>query len=157
MILFSELMNEFQNNIQGSKTTLNILLKRSPNLAYQKINDLAYLTGSKYRVNLRLHFPDPKKISDLESYGTENIGMVVDSLRTVFPISRQEIKQKAIEIIGSLVTAQDAYMYKGKEGVKITLPRGRIEILPGSIHVWCQIDEKVKKYCDWLMQNVYFR
>jgi hypothetical protein len=48
-------------------------------------------------------------------------------------------------------------MYKGKEGVKITFPRGRIEILPGSIHVWCQIDEKVKRYCDWLMQNVYFR
>jgi hypothetical protein len=45
-------------------------------------------------------------------------------------------------------------MYEGKEGLKILTPQGRIEILPGSIHLWCRIDENVKKFCDWLMQEV---
>jgi len=45
-------------------------------------------------------------------------------------------------------------MYEGKEGVKILSPQGRIEILPGSIHLWCRIDDNLVKFCDWLMQNV---
>jgi hypothetical protein len=50
-------------------------------------------------------------------------------------------------------------MYEGKEGVKVILENGngRIEILPGSIHFWCKVeDEKIESYGDWLMQNVYF-
>jgi hypothetical protein len=47
-------------------------------------------------------------------------------------------------------------MYEGKEGVKLILEDGTIEILPGSIHLWCKIDEKIKNYANWLMQEVYF-
>jgi hypothetical protein len=82
----------------------------------------------------------------------------VDKFRRTFPIPRENIKLKAIEIMGNKIHAQDAYMYEGKEGIKVILENGRIEILPGSIHLWCKIDEKgIKSYCDWLMQNVYFR
>jgi hypothetical protein len=64
----------------------------------------------------------------------------------------------AIEVIGNNVQAHDAYMYEGKEGIKVILEKGRMEILPGSIHLWCKVDdEKIKSYVDWLMQNVYFR
>jgi hypothetical protein len=24
------------------------------------------------------------------------------------------------------------------------------------VHFWCRVDEKVRSYGDWLMQNVYF-
>jgi hypothetical protein len=47
-------------------------------------------------------------------------------------------------------------MYEGKEGVKVIMPEGRIEVLPGSVHFWCRIDEKVKFYADCLAENVYF-
>jgi hypothetical protein len=69
-------------------------------------------------------------------------------------VPRETVKQKAVEMLGA--KAQDAYMYEGKEGVKVVMPDGRLEILPGSIHVWCRADESVKQYADWLMQNVYF-
>jgi hypothetical protein len=46
-------------------------------------------------------------------------------------------------------------MYEGKEGLRIIRQNGRIEILPGSIHLWCKIDQNVKNYLDWLMQNIY--
>jgi hypothetical protein len=104
-------------------------------------------------VILNLHFPDRKKIYDVENYGTENLGLVVDKFRKRFPIPREIIKQKAIEFLGN-VTPQDAYMYEGKEGLKILMDKGRIEILPGSVHLWCTIDENLKKFCDWLMNEV---
>ena len=158
MILFSVLIEELRSNISINRDNLHRILRRSPNLAYQKLNELALFTGSRYNLNLQLHFPDPKKISDVGSYGTENIGIVVDKFRRTFPIPRQEIKRMATEVIGNNAQAHDAYMYEGKEGIKVILENGRMEILPGSIHLWCKVDnKKIKNYVDWLMQNVYFR
>jgi hypothetical protein len=158
MVLFSDLIEELRSNILANSKNLQRILNRSPNIAYQKVNELALSVGSRYNLSLQLHFPNSKKISDIDSYGTENIGIVVDKFRRTFPIPREEIKQMAIEVLGNSVQTHDAYMYEGKEGVKIILENGRIEVLPGSIHLWCKIDdEKLKNYVDWLMQNVYFK
>jgi hypothetical protein len=158
MVLFSDLFEELRRNIVANSKNLQRILNRSPNVAYQKINELAIFVGSRYNLSLQLHFPDSKKIFDIDSYGTENIGIVVDKFRRTFPIPREEIKRMAIEVIGNNVQAHDAYMYEGKEGIKVILENGRMEILPGSIHLWCKVDdEKIKSYVDWLMQNVYFR
>ena len=155
MVLFSTLMDELRENIDHNKNILQLILNKDPNKAYQKINEISLFTGSRYNVNLQLHFPDSKKISYIESYGEENIGIVIDKVRKTFPIPRQTIKMKAIEIMGNNVQSQDAYMYEGKEGVKIIFEKGRIEILPGSCHFWCKIDERIRSYGDWLMKNVY--
>jgi hypothetical protein len=158
MMLFSALVEELRSNMYNNRDALYIILKKSPTVAYQKINDLAGFTGSRYNLNLQLHFPDSKKIHDIDSYGTENLGIVIDKFRRTFPIPREDIKRKAIEVIGNTVQAQDAYMYEGKEGIKLVLENGRIEILPGSIHLWCNVEEKkIQSFCDWLLQNVYFR
>ena len=155
MVLLSTLIDELRENIERNKNLLQVILNKNPNRAYQKINEISLFTGSRYNLNLQLHFPDTKKISDIESYGEENIGIVIDKVRKKFPIPRQSIKLKAKEIMGNNIQAQDAYMYEGKEGVKIIFEKGRIEVLPGSCHFWCKIDERVKSYGDWLMKNVY--
>lgn len=155
MVLLSTLIDELRGNIDHNKNLLQVILNKNPNQAYQKINEISLFTGSRYNLNLQLHFPDTKKIFHIESYGEENIGIVIDKFRKKFPIPRQSIKLKAIEIMGNNIQAQDAYMYEGKEGVKIIFEKGRIEILPGSCHFWCKIDERVKSYGDWLMKNVY--
>jgi hypothetical protein len=51
-------------------------------------------------------------------------------------------------------------MYEGKEGVRIKFINNpnevsRIEILPGSFHLWTKIDEKITNFCNWLMLKVY--
>jgi hypothetical protein len=150
---FSNLHSDLLYNIKYHNNEIQQALKKSPNSAYQYVNQLSEFTGSSYNVTLNLHFPDPKKIYDVENYGKENLGLVVDKFRKKFPIPRDIIKQKAIELLGN-VTPQDAYMYEGKEGLKILSPHGRIEILPGSIHLWCKIDDNLIEFCDWLMQQV---
>lgn len=150
---FSNLHSDLLYNIKYHNNEIQQTLKKSPNSAYQYVNQLSEFTGSRYNLTLNLHFPDPKKIYDVENYGKENLGLVVDKFRKKFPIPRDIIKQKAVELLGN-VTPQDAYMYEGKEGLKILSPQGRIEILPGSIHLWCTIDDNLIKFCDWLMQHV---
>jgi len=46
-------------------------------------------------------------------------------------------------------------MYEGKEGVRIVMPDGRIEILPGSVHFWCKINGSIRKYGDWMIDSLY--
>lgn len=180
------MVEEFRYNVLSNRDALLAALKRSPNLAYQKVNELALFVGSRYGVEMQLHFPVAAKISDVDAYGTENVGVIVDKFRRVFPVPRDKVKQKAVELLGAGARPQDAYMYEGKEGVKVLLPvaapkvsisggmaagdgssgggRGgssnnnssRIEVLPGSVHFWCKLDESVKAYGDWLVQNVYF-
>jgi hypothetical protein len=152
---FSSIMDDLQYNIDHNRDLLAAALKRSPNITYQKVNELAVFVGSRHGVDLQLHFPIPGKIMDLGAYGTENVGIVVDKFKKTFPVPRETVKQKAVELLGGDARPQDAYMYEGKEGVKVVMPEGRIEVLPGSVHFWCRIDEKVRSYGDWLVQNVY--
>lgn len=153
---FSAIMDDFHKIVADNREALMAIAKKNPHMAYRKINELALFVGSRHNVDMQLHFPVPAKVSDVDSYGSENVSVVVDKFRRTFPVPRETIKQKAVEMLGD-VRAQDAYMYEGKEGVKVVMQDGgRLEILPGSVHLWCQIDDRVKKYTDWLMQNVYF-
>jgi hypothetical protein len=49
-------------------------------------------------------------------------------------------------------------MYEGKEGVRVNLENGKMEILPGSIHLWCSVnnDVRIREFVDWLFERVYY-
>jgi hypothetical protein len=81
----------------------------------------------------------------------------MDKFRKVFPIPREQIKLEASNSFKN-ATVVDGYMYEGKEGIKIAFNdkiKSRIEVLPGSLHLWIKIDEDVEKFCNWLLLNVY--
>lgn len=156
MVSFSALMDEFRSNVAQNRDALIAIAKKNPHMAFQKVNELALFIGSRHNLNLQLHFPAPARVIDVDRYGTENVGIVVDKFRRTFPIPRDKVKQQAVQTLGPEVKALDAYMYEGKEGVKVVMPVGRLEILPGSIHLWCNVDsDSVRSYADWLMENVY--
>jgi hypothetical protein len=154
LLSFTSLLNELKIEIESKKENMRTLVKRNPQRVYAELNQIAYLVGAKYGAQLQFHFPDTRKINDVDSYGNENIGIVVYKHRKQFPIPRDSIKVKAKAILGEVET-KDAYMYEGKEGLKIFLKEGRMDILPGSIHLWCRIDENVKEFVDWLMVECY--
>ena len=95
--------------------------------------------------------------NNIDGYGKENISIVIDKFRKTFPIQREQIKQKAIDAFTNAKII-DAYMYEGKEGIKIIFndkDRSHIEILPGSFHLWIKIDKNVENFCNWLLENIY--
>jgi hypothetical protein len=152
-MMISKIIEDLKMNFNTNRNFFVKYSKSNPNMIYSKINDIAQFVGSRYGIDLKLHFPDPSKIYVLDSYGSENIGIVVDRLKKNFSISRELIKSKAIETIPG-ASVSDAYMYEGKEGVRILFNKGRLELLPGSIHIWSQIDKDVENYVNWILTNV---
>ncbi|MEM3083996.1 MAG: hypothetical protein QXN83_05530 [Nitrososphaerales archaeon] len=128
--------------------------KSNPQRVFTQLNQIAYSISVKYGFMLQLHFPDARKITDVEMHGKENLSVIVDPKRKRFPIPRDSIKDKAKEFLGYVET-KDAYMYEGKEGLKVFLKNGRLDILPGSLHLWCPIDDDVRKFVDWLLIYCY--
>lgn len=153
-MIFSEITSDLQAQLKSNLPQIRILLKKNPAMAYTRITEIGFEVGRKYNIQLIVNFPQRGKIEDFDSYGTQDLSMIIDRQRKNFPIQRSIIKDKAKEIFGN-IQIDDAYMYEGKEGVKVFPEGGRIDILPHSIHIWCKFDEKVTSYCNWVLVNVY--
>ena len=151
---FSHISSELQKELRSNNPQIRFLLKKSPGLAFTTINEIATSVGKKYNIKVSLNFPERGKIEDYESYGTENIGFVFQRDSRSFPIPRDSIKSIASEILGD-VQMQDAYMYEGKEGVRVMDNGYRIDILSASLHIWGKINDKIRIFCDWLLVNCY--
>jgi hypothetical protein len=151
---FEALTGSLKKELKSNLPQIRFMLKKNPAMAYTKITDIGTQVGTKYNVKLLVNFSEKEKIYDFDSYGTQDLSIIVDMEKKNFPINREIIKSKAKEMLGK-VEAKDAYMYEGKEGVKVFLDSGRIDILPHSLHVWCKFSDKVIKFCDWLLDEVY--
>ena len=151
---FATITKDLQKELKSNLPQIRILIKQSEGIAYKRITELGFEVGKKYNIKLIVNFPHRGKIDDFDSYGTQDLSIIVDQSKTNFPIDRSIIKAHATEMFEN-VKVEDAYMYEGKEGVKVFLDKGRIDILPHSLHIWCKFSEKVTEYCDWLLVNVY--
>jgi hypothetical protein len=153
-MIFTELTTDLQNQLKRDLAQIRFLLKKSPAMGYNRIVEIGKEVGKKYNINLVVNFPKQGKINEFEMYGKRDLSLIVDQKVKSFPIDREIIKQKAKEILGDVQT-QDAYMYEDKEGVRVFTENWKIDILPHSVHIWTEFNEKVTKFCDWLMENAY--
>ncbi len=151
---FELIVRNLQKELKSNMPQFRFLVKKNEAIAYSKITEVGFEVGKKYNIKLIVNFPHRGKIEDFDSYGTQDLSIIVDQTKTNFPIERNIIKSKAKEVLGD-VKVEDAYMYEGKEGVKVFFENGRIDILPHSLHIWCKFSEKVTQYCNWLLENVY--
>lgn len=154
MLIFSDMLSELQRELKSNNPQIRFLLKKSPGLAFTTINEIATDIGKRYNVRVSLNFPERGKIEDYESHGTENVGFVFQRDSRSFSIPREAIKSKASEGLPE-TQIQDAYMYEGKEGVRVIGNGYRLDILPASLHVWGKVDERISAFCDWLFENCY--
>ena len=153
-MIFTELTTDLQNQLKRDLAQIRFLLKKSPAMGYNRIVEIGKEVGKKYNINLVVNFPKQGKINEFEMYGKRDLSLIVDQKVKSFPIDREIIKQKAKEILGEVET-QDAYMNDDKEGVRVHTKDWKIDVLPHSLHVWTEFDEKVTAFCDWLMENAF--
>jgi len=153
-LIFSELTTDLQNELKKELAQIRFLLKKSPAMGYTRIVSIGKEVGKKYNVNLVVNFPERGRIDEFEMYGKRDLSLIIDQTVKRFPIDRELIKQKAKEILGDVQT-QDAYKYEDKEGVRVFTENWKIDILPHSLHIWTEFDEKVTAFCDWLMENAF--
>ncbi len=154
IVSFEQITKELQSQLQRNLPQIRFILKKNPAMAYTKITEIGKSVGKKYNLKLIVNFPQEGKIENFEMYGKQDLSIIIDQTKTNFPISREKVKEKARELFDG-ADIKDAYMYEGKEGVKVYFEKGRIDILPHSLHVWCEFSDSVTQYCNWLFKNVY--
>ena len=153
-MIFSELVVDLQSQLKKDLAQIRFLLKKNPAIAYTRIVEIGKEVGKTYNIKLIVNFPKQGKIEEFEKYGKRDLSLIIDYDRKRFPIDREVIKQKAIEMLGDVKT-EDAYMYENKEGVRVFTDDWKIDILPHSVHIWTDFDDKVTAFCNWLMENAY--
>jgi hypothetical protein len=158
---FTNLLLELKNNINANMEFFQKTVTQNPTLAYYKLNELSNFVGSRYGLVMEINFPDRRKIVDIKNFGTENMSFIFDKFRKTFPIDRQQIKLQATKEFTGTIQIIDAYMYEGKEGLKINFKdsdsnNSRIDLLPGSFHLWTKIDDEIQRFGNWLLSNVYY-
>ncbi len=153
-MIFSDIVLDLQQQLKRDLALIRFLLKKNPAMGYTKIVEIGKKVGTKYSINLVVNFPKAGRIDEYDMYGKRDLSLIIDQKKKRFPIDRNIIKEKAKEILED-VQIEDAYMYEGKEGVRVFTKDWKIDILPHSVHIWTEFDEKVTKFCDWLLENVY--
>ncbi len=153
-MIFSELTSDLQAQLKRDLAQIRFLLKKNQGMAYTRIVEIGKEVGKKYNIKLVVNFPKEGRIDEFDMYGRRDLSLIIDYERKRFPIDRELIKQKAKEMLGDIQT-EDAYMYEGKEGVRVFTDNWKIDILPHSLHIWTEFNENVTAFCDWLMENVY--
>ena len=153
-MIFSELTSDLQVQLKRDLAQIRFLLKKNQGMAYARIVEIGKEVGKKYNIKLIVNFPKEGRIDEFDMYGRRDLSLIIDYDRKRFPIDRELIKQKANEILVDIQT-EDAYMYEDKEGVRVLIKNSKIDILPHSVHIWTEFDEKVTEFCDWLLENAY--
>jgi len=154
IMIFSELVADLQTALKKDLAQIRFLLKKNPAMAYTRIVEIGKEVGKTYNIKLIVNFPKQGKIEEFEMYGKRDLSLIIDYDKKRFPIDREIIKQKALEMLGDVKT-EDAYMYENKEGVRVFTDNWKIDILPHSVHIWTEFNDKVTEFCDWLMENAY--
>lgn len=104
---FRIISKELQNQLKSNLPQIMMILKQNPAMAYTKITEVGFEVGRKYGVKLVVNFPERGKINDFDSYGKQDLSIIVDQTKTNFPIERSIIKSKAKETFGD-VKVEDA-------------------------------------------------
>jgi hypothetical protein len=120
--------------------------------AFEILNRIASDVGTKWGVFLQLNFPAGQPKLSSSNLGHRNLTMLVFRDRKKFMnFSESEIRH-AFDPLKP--TAIDSTGF-GYEGFRVRLSNGRIDCLPGGVHLWCEIGPDVLRVLDWLSINVY--
>ncbi len=152
---FTAMLDDLYREVEKERDRL-LTMRRNNLKLYNELSRLSENVGLRYGVTLVVSLFDTRKILAFDTYGRENVTVVIDKFRTRLGIPKEVIKSKAREIFNDdAIEIRDAMAYENNEGVKIFFRDGRIDVLPGSFHIWRGIDDKVREFCDWLMSECY--
>ncbi len=130
----------------------NLLDRDDEIKAFEIINRIASDVGSKWSVFLQLNFPPAQFRFSSSSVGHSNLTVLVFRDRKKFTsVSESEVRH-AFDPLNPTAIESAGFGY---EGFRVRLSNGRIDCLPGGIHLWCEITPEVLDVLDWLFTNAY--
>ena len=119
--------------------------------AFGMINDIAARVGARWGLVVQVNFPAGARNSR-ESIGHENLSLLIEPGRKKFEHSTEAEVRRQLEMLGS---SKVEPIGGGYEGSRAVLDSGRIDCLPGGVHLWCTITPQVLGFLDWIFTKAY--
>ncbi len=120
--------------------------------AFEIINRIASAVGTKHGVFLQVNFPAGGPLLEKSNIGRRDLSLLVYRDRKKFQgLTEQDLK----EAFRPLSPASFESAGFGYEGFRVRIPMGRIDCLPGGVHLWCFITAEVLQFLDWLFEHAY--
>jgi len=87
--------------------------------------------------------------------GHENLSLLVETGRRKFQgVSEDEVKKHLESLDERARFESPGHGYDGYRAI-LSGGKGRIDCLPGGIHLWCVITPSVLEFLDWLFEGAY--
>ena len=148
----SWIVRDLWSSLETRQDECATLLDNDKIRAFGIINRIAAEVGQRYGVLLQLNFPPGHDSPHVLGLGHRDLSMLVYRDREKFSsVSEAEVK-RVFEPLNPLGLEP---LTLGQEGFKVRLWNGRIDCLPGGVHLWCEITPEVLRTLDWLFANAY--
>jgi hypothetical protein len=120
--------------------------------AFETFNRIASEAGAKWGVFIQLNFPPGQMLPQPEELGHRDLSILVYRERKKFEgVTEHDVRERLLAL--KPVSFDNTGF--GYEGLRARLRSGRIDCLPGGVHVWCELGPDVLEFLDWLFKNAY--
>jgi len=149
----SWIIKDLWNSLELRQAEYAHLMKDDDKItAYEILNRIASDVGTKWGVFLQLNFPPDQTSFSLSGLGHRNLTILVFRDRKKFTnVSESEVK-RAFDRLNPIAIDNAGFGY---EGFRVKLSNGRVDCLPGGVHLWCEITPDILRVLDWLFTNAY--
>jgi hypothetical protein len=148
----SWIVRDLWRSLEARRAEYEPLLKDQELQAFETINEIASQVGARWGVFLQVNFPPGRKMKDALSVGHRDLSILVYREKRKFErVTVEELK----EAFGMLKPLSFDSTGFGYEGLRVRLSVGRIDCLPGGVHLWCDLTAEVLAFLDWLFANAY--
>jgi hypothetical protein len=127
------------------------LLKEGKFDGFATVNRIASVVADKWGIMIQVNFPPGRRITP-DKVGHRDLTILVHKEKRKFEGVTREQLERAFQQLGPISVDNTGFGY---EGYRIRLSSGRIDCLPGGLHIWCEITPEVSVFLDWLFENAY--
>lgn len=148
----SWIVRDLWKTLEIRREEYSALLPENPLQAFETINRIASQVAARHGVFLQLNFPPGQGSLSWSEIGHRDLSMLVHRDRKEFQnVSENEVKH-AFKSLNPVSFDSAGFGY---QGFRVRLRFGRIDCLPGGVHLWCEITPEVMSVLDWLFTNAY--
>ncbi len=150
----SWVLDQVRNEILQNRYAIGSLLNSGRTyVAYEEMSRISSQVGARFGVQVLLNFPDKREIFDLKSVAMKGVSIIVDvSVKQFRRCTEDQVRQHLLKQIPNATISPARF---GHEGFHADFELGRFTVLPSGVHVWCEVDSRVREFLDWLFPSAY--
>ena len=148
----SWIVNDLWEALEARRGEYEDLVQKDMIRTFEIVNQIASEVGGRWGVFIQLNFPPGHQNPSVPGLGHRDLTLLVYRDRKKFDMVTEPEVKRAFGPLSPLSFDGAGFGY---EGFRVRLPAGRIDCLPGGVHLWCEITSEVLRFLDWLFTNAY--